>query len=58
MIDFANAPPKDEGMTQAQAAILDKLASIEAELACMIRETRRTIDSIRRARGEHDRQSR
>jgi len=41
-------------MTEAQAFILNKFASIEAELACLVRETKRTRATInKKARGEH-----
>jgi hypothetical protein len=33
-------------MTEAQATILDKFATIEAELACLLRETIRTRQAI------------
>jgi hypothetical protein len=42
-------------LTEAQATILDKFATIQAELECLVRETRRarmTLDS--RTQGEND----
>lgn len=36
-----------EGLTAAQAAILDKFATVEAELSCLLRETKRTRELIR-----------
>lgn len=44
-------------LTSAQAAILDKFADIQAELACLVRETKRTHTTIKKkARRKYDRQ--
>jgi len=43
-------------LTEAQAAILDKFATIQAELECLVRETRRTRKTVTpRTRGANDR---
>lgn len=38
-------------LTPGQLKILDHLATIQAELECLVRETRRTRDSIQRTKG-------
>lgn len=49
--------PPHEGMTAAQLIIINKFATIQAELECLLRETKRTrfATLTNKARREHDR---
>jgi len=46
----ATTAPTPE-LTEAQAIILGKFATIQAELECLVRETRRTHDSVKKKKG-------
>jgi hypothetical protein len=44
---------RHDELTPGQIRILDHFATIQAEMECLVRETRRTRDSILRTPGGH-----
>ena len=49
-----HATEPSPNITEVQAAILDKFATIQAEMECLVRQTRRTLDAVKRTRGGND----
>jgi hypothetical protein len=57
---MTKTPPQNLAeLTEAQAAIINKFADIQAEMSCLLRETRRTHSAlIKKARRKNDRKQR